>query len=314
MSAAQNNTPKKTRITVSVAILVLAGQLLAPALFAQEQGGNNRPDPASSRQALRGVNASTYGLRQNPLRNSHRAGIIDELGGSTRTETAVAKALLWFTRTQKEDGRWSEKQSDVAHTGLAILCYFSYGIKPEHDSDNGRALAKGLAWLVKQVPDDGNMRDGGRMYGQAIGTLALGEAAGITHREDFFQPLERAVKFLCKAQIPRSGGWRYQPHPSLEHPGVLSVTGWVIMALRSAEMAGVKVSQTNLKLAQTFLNSVATGEHKGLYGYSQATPKVSMTSVGMYCRQLFGARPGEPRQTRSAKFLSLHLPNETQND
>ncbi len=298
--------------------LLLAGFIFAPTLSAQ-QGGTPRPtgstiqpNGSTSRQALRGANASTYGLRHNPIRNTNRAGIIGELGGSTNTEKAVAKALLWFTRTQKEDGRWSEKQSDVAHTGLAILCYFSYGIKPDGESENAKALAKGLAWLIKQVPEDGNMRDGGRMYGQAIGTLALGEAAGITHREDYFQPLERAVKFLCKAQNPRSGGWRYQPHPSLQHAGDLSVTGWVIMALRSAEMAGVQVPQKNLKSARAYLNTVATGAHKGLYGYTQATPKLSMTSVGMYCQQLFGSKPGEARQIDSAKFLALHLPVERQ--
>jgi hypothetical protein len=84
--------------------------------------------------------------------------------------------------------------------------------------------------------------------------------------------LERAVKFLCKAQNPKSGGWRYQPHPSLQHAGDLSVTGWVIMALRSAEIAGVLVPQDNLKSARAFLDTVGTGAHKGLYGYKQATP------------------------------------------
>ena len=289
--------------------LLSAQQGSAPRL-----GGINRPNPAASRQALRGATASTYGVGHNPLRNSNRAGIIGELGGSQNTETAVLKALNWFTRTQKEDGHWAETQSNVAHTGLAILCYLSYGIKPDGETPNARALAKGLAWLVKQVPEDGNMRDGGRMYGQAIGTLALGEAAGITHREDYYQPLERAVNFLCKAQNPKSGGWRYQPYPALKDAGDLSVTGWVIMALRSAEMAGVQVPQDTLKSARTYLDLVAAGTHKGLYGYKQATPKLSMTSVGMYCQQLFGAKPVEVRQIDSAKYLALHLPAESQKD
>jgi hypothetical protein len=39
-----------------------------------------------------------------------------------------------------------------------------------------------------------------------------------------------------------------------------------------------------------------------------------MTSVGMYCQQLFGVKPGEGRQTDSAKFLALHLPVAGQKD
>jgi len=222
--------------------------------------------------------------------------------------------LDWFTLTQKENGRWSETQSDVAHTGLVILCYLSYGVKPDDETEHGQALAEGLTWLVKQVPENGNMRDGGRMYGQAIGTLALGEAAGITQLEKFYQPLERAVAFLCRAQNPKSGGWRYQPHPSEEHAGDLSVTGWVIMALRSAEMAGVRVPAKNLGPAREFLNTVSAGQHKGFYGYKDSVPKPSMTSVGMYCQQLYGSKPDEERQIDSAKFLATRMPATAQKD
>ena len=299
----------------------LATALFAVSLFvassshAQQVGGTriggvNKPDPTQSRRALR----STYGLRKNPLRHAKRGEIISELGGSPETEAAVVKALDWFTLTQKEDGRWSETQSDVGHTGLVILCYLSYGVKPDDETKHGEALTKGLAWLVKQVPENGNMRDGGRMYGQAIGTLALGEAAGITQLEKFYQPLERAIAFLCSAQNPKSGGWRYQPHPSLEHAGDLSVTGWVIMALRSAEMAGVRVPAKNLGPAREFLNTVSAGQHKGFYGYKDSVPKPSMTSVGMYCQQLYGSKPDEKRQIDSAKFLATRMPATAQKD
>jgi hypothetical protein len=272
-------------------------------------GGVNKPDPTQSRRALR----STYGLRKNPLRHAKRGEIISELGGSAETEAAAVKALNWFTLTQKEDGRWSETQSDVAHTGLVILCYLSYGVKPDDETEHGQALAEGLTWLVKQVPENGNMRDGGRMYGQAIGTLALGEAAGITQLEKFYQPLERAVAFLCRAQNPKSGGWRYLPHPSSD-AGDLSVTGWVIMALRSAEMAGVRVPAKNLGPAREFLNTVSAGQHKGFYGYKDSVPKPSMTSVGMYCQQLYGSNPDEKRQIDSAKFLATRMPATAQKD
>jgi len=296
--------------------LFSASLIITSTSSAQEAGGTrigavNKPDPTQIRRALR---SSTYGVRKNPVRNANRNEIINELGGSAETEAAVVKALDWFTITQKEDGHWSETQSDVAHTGLVILCYLSYGVKPADETKHGQALAMGLAWLVKQVPENGNMRDGGRMYGQAIGTLALGEAAGITKLEKFYQPLERATAFLCRAQNPKSGGWRYQPHPSEEHAGDLSVTGWVIMALRSAEMAGVRVPAKTLGPAREFLNTVSAGTHKGFYGYKDSVPKPSMTSVGMYCQQLYGSNPDEKRQIDSAKFLATRMPATAQKD
>ena len=290
--------------------LAIAGTSPAQETGGTRIGGVNKPDPTQSRRALR----STYGLRKNPLRHAKRGEIISELGGSAETEAAAVKALDWFTLTQKEDGRWSETQSDVAHTGLVILCYLSYGVKPDDETNHGQALAKGLTWLAKHVPENGNMRDGGRMYGQAIGTLALGEAAGITQLEKFYQPLERAVAFLCRSQNPKSGGWRYQPYPSEEDAGDLSVTGWVIMALRSAEMAGVQVPAKNLGPAREFLSTVSAGKHKGFYGYKDSVPKPSMTSVGMYCQQLYGSKPDEERQIDSAKFLATHMPATAQKD
>jgi hypothetical protein len=284
-------------------------------------GGVNKPDPRQSRRALR----STYGVRKNPIRNANRNKIINELGGSAETEAAVRLALDWFTDTQKEDGRWSEADSDVATTGLVILCYLSYGVKPSDETDYGQALDKGLAWLVKQVDEkDGDMRDTGRMYSQAIGTLALGEAAGITRLEKYYQPLERAVAYICFAQHPKSGGWKYPPlfedsMHALGHPekGDLSVSGFAIMALRSAEMAGLQVPTKNLGLAREFLDSVSPSKHKGIYSYKDigpsSIPRPSMVVVGMYCQQLFGIKPDDERQIESARYLATHMPAPAQN-
>ena len=61
-------------------------------------------DPSSSRQKLR----STYGIRKSSLRGVNRADIIEELGGSTQTESAVEQALDWLTRMQRPEGHWEE--------------------------------------------------------------------------------------------------------------------------------------------------------------------------------------------------------------
>ena len=265
-------------------------------------------DPSSSRQKLR----STYGIRKSSLRGVNRADIIEELGGSTQTESAVEQALDWLTRMQRPEGHWEETQSKVAHTGLAILVYLSYGVQPQDPTPYGKALNNALRWLCAQVPENGNMRDGGQMYGQAIGTLALGEALGVTNDPAYRPHMTRAVNFLIRAQNPESGGWRYQPHPSLTHGGDLSVTGWVIMALRSAEMADMRIPDVIMAKAVKFLNSVSNGRHQGKYGYKDKLPNFSMTSVGMYCQQLFGRKSDSERQIESAAYLHVHLPDERQ--
>jgi len=262
------------------------------------------------------VNRQTirYGvLRKNSLRWEDRADVMDELGGSAETEAAAKKALNWLTKNQKEDGHWEETQSKVAHTGLAILCYLSYGVSPSDKSPYGEAVSKALDWLCDQVSESGNMRDGGKMYDQSIGALALGEAYGITGDEKLNLPLRRATDFIIEAQNPKTGGWRYQPHPSLTHAGDLSVSGWVIMALRSANGSGISLNNETLNKSQNFLDSVSAGPNKGKYKYiSDKVPNFCMTSVGMFCQQLFGTTSASIRQIESAAYIDLHLPREQQ--
>ncbi len=309
----------KTLISyLMIASFVITTQAAVPAKKSQV--------PRVGRQNLRtpGANqyksGSTYGIKKNSLRWASRAGVIDELGGSAETEAAVEKALDWLTKNQKDDGHWEETSSKVAHTGLAILCYLSYGVVPTDDSVkpteempemkiHAEALSKGLNWLKDQVSESGDMRDGGRMYDQSIGTLALGEAYGITGNEKLRLPLERATSLLIEAQNPKTGGWRYQPHSTTTD---LSVSGWVIMALRSAEMARVILRNNTIGKSEEFLDSVGAGKHKGKYGYKSPVPTDTMTAVGMYCQQLFGAKPNSYRQIESAAHINLHLPDEKQ--
>ncbi len=275
-------------------------------------------DPKTGRQTLRIPTAnrhkpgSQYGIKKNPLRGVNRSeGVMEELGGSAKTEAAVKKALDWLTKKQKDDGHWEETSSKVAHTGLAILCYMSYGVKPTDKTPYGEALSKGLKWLKGQVPESGNMRDGGKMYDQAIGTLALGEAYGITGNQELSLPVDRATKLLVKAQNSQNGGWRYTPNST---DNDLSVSGWVIMALRSAEMAGKRLSDDTVNKTKRYLDTVSAGKHKGKYGYKSPAPKYCMTSVGMYCQQLLTVRRAviDERQNESAAYLNLHLPDKKQ--
>ena len=291
-----------------IAFFAFTAQTAVPPKKKSDGERLNLRNPSTTRQAVRG---STYGIRKNPLRGVNRADVIEELGGSAETEAAVEKALDWLTKKQKDDGHWEETSSKVAHTGLAVLCYLSYGVKPSDENPFGEALSKGLKWLQNQVSESGNMRDGGKMYDQSIGTLALSEAYGITSDEKLGLTLDRAISILIKAQNPKPGGWRYQPLSTLSD---LSVSGWVIMALRSAEMAGKSLSDDTVNKTKKYLDSVSAGKHKGKYGYKSPTPKYCMTSVGMYCQQLLTVRAKviDERQQESAAYLNLHLPDKKQ--
>src|SRR4029079_8323332 len=113
-------------------------------------------------------------------------------------------------------------------------------------------------------PDGSFGKDRAFMYNQALATMALCEAYGLTQNRYWKEPAQRAVDFLQGAQRPNPSGngmwgWRYAARQDLEkgHQGDsldeaykkelydadTSVTGWAVMALKSAKMCGLAVRQ-----------------------------------------------------------------------
>ena len=101
------------------------------------------------------------------------------------------------------------------------------------------------------------------MYAHGLATIALCEAYGMTHDEHVGIAARLAVAYIERAQNESTGGWRYQPGDA----GDTSVFGWQIMALKSAQLAGLPVNSIVFDNAQRWLHSVAKGEHLGLYSY-----------------------------------------------
>ena len=94
--------------------------------------------------------------------------------------------------------------------------------------------------------------------------------------------------------------------------GDTSVFGWQIMALKSAQLAGLPVNSIVFDNAQRWLHSVAKGEHLGLYSYQpyQEVP-LTMTAVGMLCRQYMGIDPKDPGMLEGKRSLMENLPDNT---
>jgi hypothetical protein len=125
--------------------------------------------------------------------------------------------------------------------------------------------------------------------------------------------LARAVTFTISQQDPRSGGWRYR----FGQEGDVSLFGWHMMSLRSAEIAGVSLDPQIRERMNRFLNSVRQGSSGGLFGYRRntlvsgqdtepATPV--MTAEALFCQQMLGYPRESDSSRESIGFLLQNLP------
>lgn len=166
-----------------------------------------------------------------------------------------------------------------------------------------KPLAKAVEWMLR-IEKNGDLRGRrGDMYDHGIAAIALAEAYSLTKDPRLRQPLERVVAFTVKAQNPKTGGWRYRTYQ--ENPrdkGDLSVTGWQLMALKSAKRGGLDVPDRVFERVQTFLNLTSVGRSGGDYRYFPGGPRnPSMVAEGMFCQQLLG--PDRERIARAIQFM-----------
>src|SRR4051812_37748815 len=59
-----------------------------------------------------------------------RAAPADEEAVPPKVEAAVDKALLWLSRSQKDDGSWKQGGSTTAVPSLAVMAFLSRGHVP----------------------------------------------------------------------------------------------------------------------------------------------------------------------------------------
>jgi hypothetical protein len=249
-----------------------------------------------------------------------RGQLVAREGGTSESEAAVTRALAWLERHQGKSGRWSLNgfnaagdcngrcrdlgvESDTAATALALLPFLGAG-QTHLRGDHTLTVARGLRALMDMQGSDGDLRGSGsgNMYAHGQATIALCEAYALTQAENLREPAQRAVNFIVAAQH-EAGGWRYRPG----EPGDLSVVGWQMMALRSAQMAYLQVPQETFLKATRFLNSVQQGPSTGLYCYMPGSgPSHVMTAEGLLCRQYSGWRRSQPLLVNGVRWLEAN--------
>jgi hypothetical protein len=251
-------------------------------------------------------------------------------GGSRDTEAAVVEALQWLADHQSKDGRWNPveyeagrsviiegqdhrgagSQADTGITGLTLLAFLAHGnthLKGEHP----KTVELGLDYLRRIQAADGNLAGNAtpieRMYCHAMATCALSEAYAMTRDEQLAAPVRRAIQYCVRAQDKRSGGWRYQPGDA----GDTSQLGWQVMALKSAELAGIPIpSETRAGMIR-FLESVASGRARGLASYRPGhRPSHAMTAEALVCRQFLGVSHDLTTAHEAGNFVLTELPGQ----
>ncbi|HYG75992.1 MAG TPA: prenyltransferase/squalene oxidase repeat-containing protein [Planctomycetota bacterium] len=244
--------------------------------------------------------------------------MIKKHGGSAATEGAVELALDWLARHQEADGSWSVRKTegqgdwDPGVTGLATLAFLGAG----HTEKVGKYkenVQKAVAWMIAGQREDGALgsdpkfteHHGGFSYHHAICGLALAEAAGMANIPTTRKAAQKAVDYSCNIHQAGEGsekmGWRYQP----KSPGDVSATGWYVMQLKSAKIAGLQVDAMAFDGAIRFLDSCEEspdkvqledkayddGRHR--YGYTGKGAMVNTTSIGVLCRLFMGWKKDE---------------------
>ncbi len=246
-----------------------------------------------------------------------RREMLSQQGGTLLTEAAVARALRWMADHQRSDGSWrldspsydpgrGTLRSNPAATALALLPFLGAG--QTHRSGMYRQnVEQGLEYLINLQAENGDLRGDTRgeagMYVHGQATIVLCEAYALTRDEALLEPVKRAISFINKAQH-REGGWRYEP----KMEGDTSVLGWQVMALQSAKMAGLEVSETRLQKASEYLDSVSSNEG-ATYGYMPGhQPTPNMTAEALLCRMYLGASPKNAAVRRGLRLLLRDYP------
>ncbi len=257
-------------------------------------------------------------------RGAARAG--DESPAAVPESPAVKAALDWLARHQMPNGSWSFQEfrqrcndaactgpgsakADAAATALALMPFLNAGHTHKNRGPHQKTVYRGLLRLMMNQKDDGRLSSdaGQMMYAHGMATIALSEAYGRTKDPSLRRSAQSAIRFIEKAQHPRTGGWRY--HPGEE--GDTSVVGWQVAALKSGQAAGLAVDPKAFEGAKRWLGSCSKGTHGGLFSYtpeSGVTP--TMTAVGVVCHQRLGMARQHPLIHEGVAVLARHMPDD----
>ena len=260
--------------------------------------------------------------------------------GAPQTETTIENGLDFLARFQETNGRWRLErfgngqgdatdetpltQSDTAATGLAILAFQGAGYN-HFEYKHADTLKRALDWLVANQDEDGGLyvetqsssTRYARLYSHAIAALALCEAYGVTQDPELLEPAQKAIDYIILTQDKTRGGWRYTPQRGAD----TSVSGWMMMALKSGQLANLEVELETYQRISKWLRDAADPDRGGHFRYNPQAPNTaeqghgrvvsrSMTAVGLLMSLYLGDHRKDANFKSGVDYLLEQLPSD----
>lgn len=246
------------------------------------------------------------------------------------TEEAIELGLKYLAKTQNQDGSWSLQghgtdvilRSDTAATGLCLLAFQGAGYTHRQHRYQD-TVNRGLLFLVRNQKSNGNLYRSENqvsdqnvaLYSHGIASLALCEAFGMTQDPDLRDPAQACLDYIINTQHRQRGGWRYTPQVSAD----TSVTGWMMMSLKSGQLSGLEVPDQTYAGIDRWLQLAQSPSRPDRYRYNPFAPDTptqrhgrsptpTMTSVGMLMRMYSGWRRDTPAMRSAADYILKYPP------
>lgn len=256
------------------------------------------------------------------------AGYTHEDGRYARN---VDRAIDWMIQQQDQDGSLAGTAGHYA----AMYCHAmtTYALAEALGMQDGIAPGPIVDPSVFLTGASASVAaSGSLLLQQGLGPFALiaASTAGIASQAELTayglrkvddirlrSALLKAITFTISQQDPDSGGWRYK----FGQEGDVSMFGWQMMSLKSADIAGVSINPTVRRRMVEFLNSVRQGEQGGLFGYrrsvvingQQSEPVTPvMTAEALFCQQMLGYPRDSAASREAVQYLLRNKPRLSQ--
>jgi prenyltransferase/squalene oxidase-like repeat protein len=228
----------------------------------------------------------------------------------SQVDEAVDSALEWLAKNQHKDGYFAGVRGRTnAVVSLTVMAFLCKGHTPGN-GDYGEVINKAIDYILAHQNKKNGTLDtgygGGGMYSHCISTLMLSEVSGMLtpeRQKKVDKVLAKALKIILSAQAVKKnaslqGGWRYKLN---SRDSDISVTGWALMALRSARLNGARIPRESIEDAMKYIGRCQNKD--GGFGYNpRGGSGAARTGTGLLALALTGQH-NSPQARKAGDYL-----------